>query len=32
VTELDGELRRVRAERAQAEDTWLTLAERFPAG
>jgi ATPase subunit of ABC transporter with duplicated ATPase domains len=32
VTELDDELRRVRAERGQAEDAWLTLAERLPAG
>jgi hypothetical protein len=32
VTELDGELRRGRAERTQAEDTWLTLAERLHAG
>lgn len=30
LSELDAELRAVRAERAQAEDSWLALADRLP--
>ena len=30
VAELDGELRAVRAEREQVEETWLTLADQVP--
>jgi ATPase subunit of ABC transporter with duplicated ATPase domains len=30
LTELDGELRAVRAERTEAEESWLTLADRLP--
>ncbi|HEU4425715.1 MAG TPA: ABC-F family ATP-binding cassette domain-containing protein [Pilimelia sp.] len=32
VAELDGQLRAVQAERAEAEEAWLALAERLPDG
>ena len=32
VTELDERLRAVRAERGQAEQAWLALADELPAG
>lgn len=32
LSELDAELRDVRAERARAEEAWLTLADQLPEG